>query len=151
MKRWYNVTQNCIDFSNYLWKDLMKKYPFEIQVDPIAFSTCGELLTKYSITLCKLYLKDLSLFSYCIHLGLLFCLLGRWYVRVCSSLPLSIFNKLYCGSLSLQHGMSSGCGWRNSLQLWRLAANILNKQLRTNDKGWSSSLRVGHGANNHSP
>jgi hypothetical protein len=30
----------------------------------------------------------------------------------------------------------------------RLAANILNKQPRTNDKGWSSSLGVGHGANN---
>jgi hypothetical protein len=30
----------------------------------------------------------------------------------------------------------------------RLAANILNKQPRTNDKGLSSSLRVGCGANN---
>jgi hypothetical protein len=28
----------------------------------------------------------------------------------------------------------------------RLAANILNKQPRTNDKGWSSSLGVGRGA-----
>jgi hypothetical protein len=34
---------------------------------------------------------------------------------------------------------------------WRLAANILNKQSRTNDKGWSSSLEVGRGANNPSP
>jgi hypothetical protein len=34
------------------------------------------------------------------------------------------------GSLSPQHGASSGCGWRNGLQLWRVAANILNKQLR---------------------
>jgi hypothetical protein len=34
---------------------------------------------------------------------------------------------------------------------WRLAANILNKQPRTNDKGWSSSLGVGRGANNPSP
>jgi hypothetical protein len=32
------------------------------------------------------------------------------------------------GSLSSQHGASSGCGWRNGLQLWRLAANILNWQ-----------------------
>jgi hypothetical protein len=47
------------------------------------------------------------------------------------------------GSLSPQHGASSGCGWRNDLQLWRLAANILNKQPRTNNKGWSSSLGVG--------
>jgi hypothetical protein len=37
-----------------------------------------------------------------------------------------------------------------TVQLWRLAANILNKQPRTNDKGWSSSLGVGHGANNPS-
>jgi hypothetical protein len=29
-------------------------------------------------------------------------------------------------------------------------ANILNKQSRTADKGWSSRLRVGHGANNSS-
>jgi hypothetical protein len=34
---------------------------------------------------------------------------------------------------------------------WRLAANILNKQPRTKDKGWSSILGVGRGANNPSP
>jgi hypothetical protein len=32
--------------------------------------------------------------------------------------------------------------------LWRADANILNKQSRTDDKGWSSSFGVGHGANN---
>jgi len=32
--------------------------------------------------------------------------------------------------------------------LWRVAANILNKQSRKADKGWSSSLGVGWGANN---
>jgi hypothetical protein len=36
------------------------------------------------------------------------------------------------------------------LQKWRVAANILNKQSRTADKGWSSSLGVGCGANNPS-
>jgi hypothetical protein len=40
---------------------------------------------------------------------------------------------------------------RDGLQLWTLAANILNKQSRTNDKGRSSSLGVGRGANNPSP
>jgi hypothetical protein len=40
---------------------------------------------------------------------------------------------------------------RNGLQIWRVAANILNKQSRTADKGWSSSLGVGRGANNSSP
>jgi hypothetical protein len=51
-------------------------------------------------------------------------------------------------SLSPQQGTSSDCGWRNSLQLWRVAANILNKQSRIHDKGWSSSLGVALGANN---
>jgi hypothetical protein len=39
-----------------------------------------------------------------------------------------------------------GYRWRNSLQLWRLAANVLNKQPQTDNKGWSSSLGVGRGA-----
>ena len=36
----------------------------------------------------------------------------------------------------------------DGLQIWRAAANILNKQLRTADKRWSSSSEVGRGANN---
>jgi hypothetical protein len=39
----------------------------------------------------------------------------------------------------------------NGLQIWRVAANILNKQSRRADKGWSSILRIGRGANNNSP
>jgi hypothetical protein len=35
--------------------------------------------------------------------------------------------------------------------IWRVAANILNKQPRTADKGWSSSLRVERGANYSPP
>ena len=35
--------------------------------------------------------------------------------------------------------------------MWRIAANILNKQSRTVDKVWSSSLGVGRSANNSSP
>ena len=31
--------------------------------------------------------------------------------------------------------------------IWRVAANIRNKQSRTDDKGWSSSLGVGRGDN----
>jgi hypothetical protein len=54
------------------------------------------------------------------------------------------------GSLSPRHGVSSGCGWRSGLQLWRVAANKLNKQSWTADKGWSSSLGLGQGANNSS-
>ena len=35
--------------------------------------------------------------------------------------------------------------------LWRAAANILNKQSRTADKGWYTSFGVVRGANNSSP
>jgi hypothetical protein len=35
--------------------------------------------------------------------------------------------------------------------VWRVAANILNKQSRTADKGWSYSLGVEWGSNNPSP
>jgi hypothetical protein len=31
----------------------------------------------------------------------------------------------------------------DSLQFWRVAANMLNKQSRTTNEGWSSSLGVG--------
>jgi hypothetical protein len=55
------------------------------------------------------------------------------------------------GSLPPQHGASSGCGWKNGLQLWKVAGNILSKQLWSNDKRWSFSFEVGHEANNPSP
>jgi len=35
--------------------------------------------------------------------------------------------------------------------IWRVDVNILNKQSRTADKGWSTSLGVARGANNASP
>jgi hypothetical protein len=37
------------------------------------------------------------------------------------------------------------------LQEWRVAANIMNKQSRTVDKGESTSLGIGRGAINSSP
>jgi hypothetical protein len=39
----------------------------------------------------------------------------------------------------------------DGLQIWRVAANILNKQSRTADSGWSSSRGVWRGANNPHP
>jgi hypothetical protein len=39
----------------------------------------------------------------------------------------------------------------DALQVWRAAANILNKKSRTADKGWSLSLVIRHRANNSSP
>jgi hypothetical protein len=35
----------------------------------------------------------------------------------------------------------------DDLKVWMVAMNILNKQSQAFDKGWSSSLRIGHGAN----
>jgi hypothetical protein len=42
---------------------------------------------------------------------------------------------------------------KNGLQFggWAVAANILNKQLWTADKGWCSSLGVGQGASSCLP
>jgi hypothetical protein len=51
------------------------------------------------------------------------------------------------------HGMASPqvADGGDAIQIWRVAANILNKQSWTADKGWSSRLVVGRGANNASP
>jgi hypothetical protein len=38
----------------------------------------------------------------------------------------------------------------DGLQIWRVSANILNKQSGKADKGWSSSLGVGRGVNKFS-
>jgi hypothetical protein len=45
----------------------------------------------------------------------------------------------------------SGLRVEERTPVWRVAVNILNKQSRTADKGWSSSLGVGRGSNNTSP
>jgi hypothetical protein len=51
------------------------------------------------------------------------------------------------------HGMARPqvADGEDGLQIWRVVANVLNKQSRTADTGWSSSLGVGRGANNSSP
>jgi hypothetical protein len=38
-----------------------------------------------------------------------------------------------------------------SLQIWRVAANMLNKQSGRADRGWSSSSGIGRGARKRSP
>jgi hypothetical protein len=50
---------------------------------------------------------------------------------------------------SIHHGMARPqvADGGDGLQIWRVAANILNKQSRTTFKGWFSSLEVGRGAN----
>jgi hypothetical protein len=42
--------------------------------------------------------------------------------------------------------MSSGYGWKEGLQIWRVAVNIYG--IRMAGKGWPSSLGVGHVAKN---
>jgi hypothetical protein len=39
----------------------------------------------------------------------------------------------------------------DGFRIWKEDANILNKQSRAADKGWSSNLGVARGANNSSP
>jgi hypothetical protein len=53
------------------------------------------------------------------------------------------------GSLSPQHERPQ-VAEEERHPIWGVAANILNKQSRTADKGRSSSLGVGRGANNSS-
>jgi hypothetical protein len=75
----------------------------------------------------KMYLRTVSRST----LGMLECTIGkiRMYLRIIRGCTLPYAN----------------------VKAWRVAANTLNKQSRTADKGWSSSLGVGRGANNSSP
>jgi hypothetical protein len=58
---------------------------------------------------------------------------------------ISQFIPCYVGSLSLLHGASSGSGWRNGFQIGRLAANILNKQPWTANRGGPPAWGLGVG------
>jgi hypothetical protein len=50
--------------------------------------------------------------------------------------PLAFPSTTYgLGPLSPQHGASSGCRWRNGLQLWRVAENILSSRGHTTRGG----------------
>jgi hypothetical protein len=62
-------------------------------------------------------------------------------------LPISVVSL----SLSPRHGTSSRLGWRNGLHTWRVAANILIVQCRTEVKLWPSSFVLRRGANKFSP
>jgi hypothetical protein len=64
-----------------------------------------------------------------------------------------VFSDTYDKWVPCHHGMARPqvADGGDGLQIWRVAANILNKQSRTADGGWSSSLGVGRGANNPPP
>jgi hypothetical protein len=70
-------------------------------------------------------------------------LLTWWRFQSCSS---------YVKWVPCHHGMARPqvADGGDELQIWRAAANILNKQSRTADKGLSSSLGAGREANNSS-
>jgi len=44
--------------------------------------------------------------------------------------------------MSLQHGASSGCGWRRPIDM-EGRFDILSKQKRQTDNGWSSRVWLG--------
>jgi hypothetical protein len=61
--------------------------------------------------------------------------------------PNILLNTLFSNTPSLCFSLNV----RDILQVWRVAANILNKQSRTADKGWSSILGLGFGLGLTSP
>jgi hypothetical protein len=73
-------------------------------------------------------------------------------IRIFQLLSLEIMNSML-GGPPCHHSMARPrlADGRDGLQQWRVAANILNKQPRTNDKGWFSSLGVRRGCNYFSP
>jgi len=60
--------------------------------------------------------------------------------------------KTPCYAGSCNHGIAHPqvADGGDGLYIWRVAANILGKQSREADNGWSSSLRIRWGANNSS-
>jgi hypothetical protein len=67
-------------------------------------------------------------------------------ILVCGSLKYVKFVPRHNGMVRPQVG-DGGDG----LQVQKVAANIFNKQSRTADRGWSSSLGIGQGASNLPP
>jgi hypothetical protein len=61
----------------------------------------------------------------------------KWYSVI--KLLVILYSYQISGSLSPRNGTSSSCGRRNGFQIWRVASNILKKQSRIAEKGWSSS------------
>jgi hypothetical protein len=55
---------------------------------------------------------------------------------------LSANRVVFSGSLSKQHSASSGCENEHFFNIWKVAANMLNKQSRTFNKELFSSLGV---------
>jgi hypothetical protein len=74
---------------------------------------------------------------------------GGLYIAITASMD----GGLHVKWVPCHHGMARPqvADGGDGLQIWRVAANILNKQSRTADRGWSSSLGVRRWANNPPP
>jgi hypothetical protein len=130
----FNVRAKCLSFTELC----MNVSKFEAtSIPPFLFSLFGN---NSMARKCDLGVTLAALNNYCI---LKFSIVTDHD----KSVPVTMLSR----SLSPRHGASSGCGWRNGLWIWRVAANTLNKHSRTADKRWPSSLGVGRGANNSSP
>jgi hypothetical protein len=76
-----------------------------------------------------------------------------YFAEVCKWGHFSFYKSIFTmSSGSRHHCMARNrVADRDGLQIWRVAATVLNKQSRTADMGWPSSLGVGLGANNPPP
>jgi hypothetical protein len=154
------------------WKHFIRHMSF-----PPSLSAHGCYLAKFSIVFCALismfncgssnnfdfscffsrYMNVTRFVSWCCAAMCVFCFYFN-FSRVGVLLVLSILYLLCSFIMSMLGG--SPCDrsmvgprvadGRDGFQQWRVAANIFNKQSRTNDKGCYSSLAVGRGANNTS-
>jgi hypothetical protein len=76
---------------------------------------------------------------------------GGCFIAIPCELYYAMYFRSRLGGSPCHHSMARPWVADGTASSWRLAVNILNKQPWTNDKGWSSSLGVGRGANNPSP
>jgi hypothetical protein len=77
----------------------------------------------------------------------------RFLLRIIMIIFILLDEYIHFKWVSCHHGMArlQVADGGDGLQIRSVAANILNKQSRTSDKGWSSSLGVRRGSNNSSP
>jgi hypothetical protein len=67
-------------------------------------------------------------------------------VNAAAALRSFLLADIFCNLILKRSILSGSTADRgDGLQIWRIAANILNKQSRTADSGWSSILGVGRG------
>jgi len=91
---------------------------------------------------------------YCLISCTLYSLLRQGPLACCNSEVTSVTLIPFTCYVDLcQHGMACPrvADWGGGLQTWNVAANILNRQSLTADKGWPSSSGAERGVNNSSP